>query len=170
MLEYLQLQPGETFLDVGTGSGYLAVVAAHLVDVQNELGRGSGTVVAVDYIAELVAFAINNIENDDPSLLKSPNFIIKQGDAWKEIPFEGQFDKIHVGAAPDKIPQTLIDKLRIGGKIIVPVGEENNQILQLATKLKDGTLEKRELMGVRFVKLVDANKKKQDDKRIRKHG
>eukprot|EP01119_Soliformovum_irregulare_P010918 TRINITY_DN2690_c0_g1_i2.p1 TRINITY_DN2690_c0_g1~~TRINITY_DN2690_c0_g1_i2.p1 ORF type:complete len:220 (-),score=45.00 TRINITY_DN2690_c0_g1_i2:126-785(-) len=151
-LEWLEdhLQPGMKVLDVGCGSGYLSAAFSRMVGPE-------GKVIGIDYLPELVEMSKKNIEEDDPELLKSGRITLLQGDGWKGVPDEAPFDCIHVGAAAATFPQALIDQIKNGGRMIIPVGEFDQYIYQI-DKSTDGEVSKKKLHGVRYVPLVKLGK------------
>eukprot|EP00005_Dracoamoeba_jomungandri_P000402 CAMPEP_0174249726 /NCGR_PEP_ID=MMETSP0439-20130205/67_1 /TAXON_ID=0 /ORGANISM="Stereomyxa ramosa, Strain Chinc5" /LENGTH=224 /DNA_ID=CAMNT_0015329619 /DNA_START=90 /DNA_END=764 /DNA_ORIENTATION=+ len=138
---------GARVLDVGSGSGYLSACFAEMVGE-------TGHVLGIEIIPELVEWSISNIKKQNPEYLSKGTLRIKQGDGWKALEGEGLFDAIHVGAAAATVPSALIDHMAPGGKMVIPVGTYD-QKLQLVEKMDDGTLVKRDLMGVRYVPLVN---------------
>jgi protein-L-isoaspartate(D-aspartate) O-methyltransferase len=137
MTEALHLKGGEKVFEVGTGSGYQAAVLA-------ELGAEVYTMeivepLALDAMARLKALEYNNIS-------------VRVGDAYQGWVEHSPFDAVIVTAAPDHIPQPLIDQLKVGGRMIIPVGE-GYQDLALLTKTPDGVV--RESLGpVMFVPMT----------------
>ncbi|CAM9189774.1 unnamed protein product [Choristocarpus tenellus] len=106
-------------LDVGCGSGYLAAAFARLA------GQDA-TVYAMDYIPELVDLSRENLNADDENLLSSGRIHLMVGDGWKGWKEGSPFDAIHVGAAAESIPLELVSQLRVGGRMIVPVGPQSS--------------------------------------------
>jgi len=85
---------------------------------------------------------------------------LRIGDGYKGWPEAAPFDAIIVTAAPEKIPQPLIDQLAVGGRLVIPVGKAGDQDLRVITRGKDGTTSE-SLMGVRFVPMTgEAQKQK----------
>ncbi len=138
MLEHLALQASDRVLEVGTGSGYVTALLSELC----------AEVFSVERYASLAASA-------EATLLRLGfrNAHIKVGDGslgWSE---HAPFDAILVSAATAEVPPALIDQLKEGGRMILPVGSPASQELQLIRKL-DGTPETRVFEGCRFVPLV----------------
>jgi len=135
-------------LDVGSGSGYLGACFARL-------SGKDGRVIGIDVIPELVDWSIQNMNKDDPELLKSGKVAIKVGDGWKGDPQNAPFDVIHVGAAAASLPNALVDQLKPGGRMIIPVGEEDQWLMQV-DKHADGSVSKKKIFQVRYVPLVQS--------------
>ena len=138
-------------LDVGCGSGYLTAVMSRL--------NPSGKVYGIDRIPQLVELATKNTKKDDNDLLESKRVQFTVGDGWGGLRSAGPFDAIHVGAAANKIPLTLVEQLKINGRMLIPIGEEYGvQELVLVDKIKHGTtndcLKLQRLMLVSYVPLV----------------
>ncbi|KAI1287555.1 Protein-L-isoaspartate(D-aspartate) O-methyltransferase [Halotydeus destructor] len=143
-----QLVEGAKALDVGSGSGYLTACMAHMV------GR-TGSVVGVEHFPELVELAINNLQHDQPELLESERVKILLGDGRQGHEKDAPYNAIHVGAAAKQIPQPLIDQLKPGGRMVIPVGGSWYQQLFQVDKLANGKIVKKSITDVAFVPLTD---------------
>ncbi|XP_012531985.1 protein-L-isoaspartate(D-aspartate) O-methyltransferase [Monomorium pharaonis] len=151
-LELLEekLRNGKRALDVGSGSGYLtACMALMMEDPQ-------GLAIGIEHIPELRTMAEKNIRRDHPELLIEGRVELVVGDGRLGYSSHGPYDAIHVGAAAEETPQSLIDQLALGGRLVVPIGPESSgQTLVQIDKTLDGTIKKRSLVGVAFVPLTD---------------
>jgi len=137
MSEAAAIGPGESVLEIGTGSAYQTAVLA-------ELAR---TVYTIEIIPELATRA--------EALLRTlgyGNVHTRLGDGYAGWPDRAPFDAIVVTAAPPEVPATLQDQLAVGGRLVVPVGTANQELLVIE-RTADGFTERR-LMPVRFVPMV----------------
>ncbi|KAJ3681189.1 hypothetical protein LUZ60_015678 [Juncus effusus] len=148
-LELLEgnLRPGTRALDVGSGTGYLTACFALMVGPQ-------GKAVGVEHIPELVSFSIENIKKSAAApLLNDGSLSIHNTDGregWAEL---APYDAIHVGAAAPEIPQALIDQLKPGGRMVIPVGTVFQE-LKVVDKSLDGSVSVRDELSVRYVPLT----------------
>jgi len=138
MIEQLQLKPEETVLEIGTGSGYQAAILSQLVR----------QVYTIERVQELANIARKNL-----SKLHYENIEVVFQDGSLGLQNNSPFDAIIIGAASPAIPQPLIEQLKIGGRMILPVGGSGHQILQRITKISEDFLETEELIPVVFVPL-----------------
>jgi protein-L-isoaspartate(D-aspartate) O-methyltransferase len=143
MTEQLRPKPSDRVLEVGTGSGYQAAILADLVS----------DVYSIE-IAEPLA------KNAEATLqrLGCKNVHLKIGDGYEGWPEEAPFDAIVVTCAPDKVPQPLVDQLKDGARMIIPVGDRFAQQLYLLEK-KNGQLKQSATLPVRFVPMVSETAK-----------
>jgi protein-L-isoaspartate(D-aspartate) O-methyltransferase len=137
MTELLAPEPEDVVLDVGTGSGYQAAVLARLVK----------RVVSVEIVPELAQSARERL-----AALGYANVEVITGDGWAGLPQQAPFDGILVAAAPPEVPPALLDQLAIGARLVIPVGE-GEQDLRVYERKPDGFSE-RSVFDVRFVPLV----------------
>jgi protein-L-isoaspartate(D-aspartate) O-methyltransferase len=137
MTEALQLRGGEKVLEVGTGSGYQAAVLAEI----------AAEVFSIEIIPELAEKA-----RDRLSQLGYKNVTVRAGDGYLGWPSEAPFDAIMVTAAAPRIPQPLKEQLKEGGRLVLPVGDFD-QDLVVVTRTKDRFTEKR-VLAVRFVPMT----------------
>ncbi|MBS0621522.1 MAG: protein-L-isoaspartate(D-aspartate) O-methyltransferase [Verrucomicrobia bacterium] len=137
MSELAQITPGDRVLEIGTGCGYAAAVLAEL----------EAEVYTVERVFSLGEEAKNHLET-------YPHVHVRIGDGslgWVE---EAPFDAILVTCAAPSVPLSLIEQLKVGGRLMIPLEGDFYQILTRFYKQEDGTLRKEELIGVRFVPLV----------------
>jgi len=141
------IKPGSNVLDIGFGSGFVSAILAVLVG-------DTGHVYAIDHIQEFAEIATKNITKDNPSLLK--RITLKIGDGFKGIPESGPYNAIYIGAAVEEIPNTLIQQLKLGGRMIVPVGPATgfHQLMQVDITATDEVKIKSLGSTVRFVPLT----------------
>lgn len=140
MTEKLQPTATDRVLEIGTGSGYQAAVLASLVK----------EVYSIEIIEPLARRA-----EADLVRLGYDNIKLRHGDGYKGWPEAAPFDAIIVTCAPDHVPKPLIDQLRDGGRMIIPVGEHGNQMLYLLRK-HGSTLHREAVLPVRFVPMTGA--------------
>lgn len=138
MTEVILPQPGEKILEIGTGSGYQAAV----------LAATGAEVYTIEIIEPLAAMAQQTLER-----LGYANARVRHGDGHKGWTEKAPFDAIVVTCAPDKIPPALVEQLRDGGRMIIPVGSGMNQDLVLLRK-EGGKITKQSVLPVRFVPMT----------------
>lgn len=138
MTELLQVKPTHKVLEIGTGSGYQAAVLSLLAD----------RVYSMEIVPELAETAAKKLRE-----LGYKKVRVVRGDGYQGWPEGGTFDRIILTAAPPKMPQALLDQLKPGGRLVAPIGEEE-QSLRVVEKLADGRLRETESIGVRFIPMV----------------
>ena len=140
MTEQLQVSSQHKVLEIGTGSGYQAAI----------LGELAKHVFTIEIIPELAEGAKNILNH-----LSYKNITVRAGDGYKGWPEEAPFERIMVTAAPAEVPQTLVDQLAPGGRMILPVGAQFLvQYLWVIEKDDQGTVTKEKILPVRFVPMV----------------
>jgi protein-L-isoaspartate(D-aspartate) O-methyltransferase len=138
MTHLLRVKPGDRVLEIGTGSGYQAAVLARL----------AREVYSVEIVGELGRRAAQTL-----SRLTYANVATRIGDGYQGWEEHAPYDGIMVTAAPDHIPPALVAQLRPGGRLVIPVGA-NRQDLMVVAKAADGTTTSTTVIPVRFVPLV----------------
>jgi len=143
MTELMAPDPGDRILEVGTGSGYQAAVAAAVVS----------QVYSIELVPELARSAAERLRR-----LGVSNVEVRSGDGYLGWPERAPFDGILVTAGADHIPEPLIEQLAVGARMVIPVGEvSSNQVLQVVEKLPGGGVDVRDVALVRFVPLLRGN-------------
>ncbi len=138
MTERLDPKSTDKVLEIGTGSGYQAAVLAELV----------AQVHTVEIVDELAKRAAADLQR-----LGYTNVSVRAGDGYKGWPEAAPFDAIIVTCAPEKVPRPLIEQLKEGGRMIIPIGPAHDQNLVLLRK-QGGKLERRAVLPVRFVPMT----------------
>lgn len=137
MTEQVDIDESERVLEIGTGSGYQAAV----------LGELAKEVYTIEIVPELGEKAREIIQK-----LNYENIHVKIGDGYKGWPEAAPFDAIIVTAAPDHVPQPLVDQLKIGGRMMIPVGEFSQDLILLERTEKG--IERKRKIPVRFVPMT----------------
>lgn len=142
MIELLDVRPGDRVLEIGTGLGYQAAVLA-------ELGAEVWSVEIVEEFAGEATARLGAVGYGGVS--------IRVGDGSRGWAEHAPFDKILVTAAARETPRPLIDQLKPGGRIVLPLGPKDEvQQLSVVTRQPDGDIESRQVMPVRFTQLETA--------------
>jgi protein-L-isoaspartate(D-aspartate) O-methyltransferase len=143
MIEAAEIGAGDSVLEIGAGSGYAAAV----------IGQIARRVVAIERHRELAELAAARMQR-----LGYDNVRIVEGDGSRGRPGDAPFDAILAAASGSHVPQALIDQLKPGGRLVMPLGGRwSSQSLVKVTKREDGGVDRHELGAVRFVPLIEAN-------------
>jgi protein-L-isoaspartate(D-aspartate) O-methyltransferase len=143
MTEKLEPKPSDQVLEIGTGSGYQAAVLSEMV----------AEVYTIEIIAVLAKRAAADLQR-----LGYTNVHVRAGDGYRGWPEKAPFDAVIVTCAPENVPAPLVEQLKEGGRMIIPVGPSWNQELILLHK-QGGRLERRAVMPVRFVPMTGQSQK-----------
>ena len=142
MSELAQLSPNDKVLEIGTGSGYQAAILAEI----------AGEVYTIEILKPLADSSRERLKS-----LGYENIQVKCGDGYQGLKEFAPYDAIIVTCAPDKVPPALVEQLKIGGRLVIPVGSFFQE-LKVLTKTETGTEEK-SIIPVRFVPMI----KSEDD-------
>lgn len=142
MTQAIRPEPDMKVLEIGTGSGYQAAVLAEIVD----------EVYTIETVEPLAKRAKSKLEE-----MGYENIHFRVGDGYHGWEEHAPFDAIVVTAAPETIPPRLIEQLKPGGRMVIPVGASDSQQLRLVEKNEDGTISTTNLLPVRFVPFTRRN-------------
>jgi protein-L-isoaspartate(D-aspartate) O-methyltransferase len=138
MTELADIAPREKVLEIGTGSGYQSAVLSKL----------AGEVYSIEIVPELARQSAERLKK-----LGYGNVTVREGDGYRGWPEHAPFDAIIVTAAPDRIPQPLLDQLAPGGRMVIPVGSFFQE-LKVLSKEKNGKITEKDIIPVRFVPMT----------------
>ena len=140
MTDLMDVRSGDKVLEIGTGSGYQAAVLA-------ELGARVFTIEILEPLGRQAAARLQE--------LGYGKIVTRIGDGYLGWAEEAPFDSIIVTAAPQEVPPALAEQLKVGGRLVIPLGSPSGtQTLYLMDKQPDGTLTRRSVLAVRFVPLT----------------
>lgn len=137
MTQALELEAGDRVLEIGTGSGYQAAVLARLV----------AEVYSIEIIPSLGDSARELLQR-----LGFDNIAVRIGDGYAGWPSKAPFNAIMVTAAPNHVPPALVEQLAEGGHLVLPVGDQYQELLRLSKR--DGKVHAESLLPVRFVPMT----------------
>jgi protein-L-isoaspartate(D-aspartate) O-methyltransferase len=138
MTELAEITPGERVLEIGTGSGYQSAV----------LSRLAREIYSIEIVPELARASGERLRR-----LGYGNVSVKEGDGYRGWSEHAPFDAIIVTAAPDRIPQPLLEQLAPGGRLVIPVGSFFQE-LKVLSKDKNGKISEKDILPVRFVPMT----------------
>ena len=137
MSQALQLQKNDKVLEIGTGSGYQAAVLAEIVE----------KVYTIEIVPALARRARQRLPE-----MRYDNVDVRLGDGYLGWPEQAPFDAIIVTAAPDHIPPALVEQLKDGGRLVLPLGDQNQQLVRIVRQGGEKSVEN--LLLVRFVPMT----------------
>lgn len=140
MMEMLRPQEGEKILDIGYGSGWTTAILASIVGEK-------GKIFGFEIIPIIARFGQRNIKE-----YKFENINFIEGDGSKGLPDEAPFDRILVSAAAPSVPLTLKEQLKIGGRLVIPVGR-GSQAIYVIERIGEKAYKKKRIPGFAFVDL-----------------
>uniref|UniRef100_A0A914DPK4 protein-L-isoaspartate(D-aspartate) O-methyltransferase n=1 Tax=Acrobeloides nanus TaxID=290746 RepID=A0A914DPK4_9BILA len=150
-------------LDVGCGTGYLTTCFAKMIGI-------NGLVIGIDHIPELVEMAIKNIKKHHADLYTSGHIKIVEGDGRNGYLNNAPYDIINVGAAAETVPSELINQLKVGGYLIMPVGPPGDQQFMQYFKESTNKIVEKKLLKVRYVALTSKEAQLGKDQRNNNSG
>ncbi len=146
MTDFLDLEKNHRVLEIGTGCGYQAAILAEV----------AARVYTIETIEKLAASAGRRLQQ-----MGYDNIEVKTGDGYEGWVEEAPFDAVIVTAAPERIPQTLVEQLKPGGRMVIPIGRVNaTQTLYCGLKDETGKLQTTKTLPVAFVPMVRRAKKR----------
>jgi protein-L-isoaspartate(D-aspartate) O-methyltransferase len=145
MTDLLETRPDHVVLEVGTGSGYQAAVLSSLVR----------QLYSIEVIEELATSAGERLQR-----LGYDNVEVRAGDGGLGWPEHAPYDGIIVTAAAPRVPPALIEQLKPGGRLVIPVGDSYGQDLRLIEKQADGSVKSRSVIPVAFVPLTGGDRER----------
>lgn len=146
MTEVLELEPEDRVLEIGTGSGYQAAVLAEL----------ASEVFSIEIVEELGKEAAKRLK-----ALGYDNVKVRIGDGYRGWPEEAPFDAVIVTAAPETVPQELVEQLAEGGRMVLPVGVGIQELILI--EKKNGQVTQRRITSVRFVPMVHGEEEEPEE-------
>jgi protein-L-isoaspartate(D-aspartate) O-methyltransferase len=144
MSEALRLQPTDRVLEIGTGSGYQAAI----------LGKLAAEVYSIEIVEPLAQRA-----KADLARLGFKNIHVRAGDGYQGWPEAAPFDAAIVTCAPGHVPEPLVQQLKEGGRLVIPVGDRYGQRLYVLEK-RAGKVEQREVLPVMFVPMTGESERR----------
>jgi protein-L-isoaspartate(D-aspartate) O-methyltransferase len=148
MTELLELDGSEKVLEIGTGSGYQAAV----------LGKLAREVWSIEIVPELARRAEADLRR-----LGYANVHVRAGDGYRGWPEQAPFDAIIVTAAPEHVPQPLVEQLAVGGQLVLPVGDLSQDLVRVVRG--EQGVEQERLLGVRFVPMTGEAQRREEELR-----
>lgn len=144
------LGPGSKVLDVGSGTGILCAAFYEMT----KTGKAEPLVIGIEHIEHLAQSSYDNLCTSYREPLEAGCIKIVCGDGRQGYAPEAPYDAIHVGAGTQQIPEELLKQLKIGGKLVIPVGHPDDQYITLVTRTDESNFSTEQTMCVRYVDLT----------------
>ena len=141
------LTEGSTVLDIGFGSGYLTVAMSKMMN-------DKGKVIGIEHIKDLYDWGINNINKNHQNLIEDKKIELILGDGRLGYKKKAPYKCIHVGAAARQPPNEIIEQLDFGGRLVIPLGEPDDQYIYFIDKDFNGKLNFTKGLSVCYVSLT----------------
>ena len=142
------LKEGNTVMDVGFGSGYLTVAMSKMMN-------DKGCVVGIDIKKEIYDFGFKNISKNHKNLLEDNKIELVLGDAKLGYKKKAPYDCIHVGVSSKQPPKKLLEQLKMGGRLVMPIGSpDDDQYIFIIDKLENGKFKYQQGLSVRYTPLI----------------
>jgi len=144
------LTEGATVMDIGFGSGYLTVAMSKMM-------HDKGKVIGIEHVNDLYNFGLRNMSKHHKELIDTKKIELILGDGRLGLKEKAPYKCIHVGAAAKQIPDELVNQLDFGGRLVIPLGPQNDQYIYVIDKDMNGKLNIMKGLSVCYVPLTSVH-------------